>query len=94
MIGYEPPANSTPDPNVPQDGNTTVDTGIPVISAAVVKGCFCTLIISSYRLSTDEVVVKWVMDHHQMGTKVTLQAPPHPLFPSTSSWAGRRNVTD
>ncbi|XP_011602470.1 myoferlin-like isoform X3 [Takifugu rubripes] len=27
MIGYDPPANSTPDPNDPQDGNTTVDTG-------------------------------------------------------------------
>uniref|UniRef100_H2UZL9 Myoferlin n=1 Tax=Takifugu rubripes TaxID=31033 RepID=H2UZL9_TAKRU len=48
MIGYDPPANSTPDPNDPQDGNTTVDTGIPVSGAAVVKGGFCTLIISSY----------------------------------------------
>lgn len=85
MIGYEPPANSAPDPNDPQDGNTTVDAGIPVSGAAVVKGCFCTLIISSYRLSADEVVVKWVMDHHQMGTKVGLQAPPHPLLPSAGS---------
>lgn len=84
MIGYEPPANSSPDPIDPQDGNTTVDTGIPVSGAAVVKGG-CTLIISSYRLSADEVVVKWVMDHHQMGTKVGLQAPPHPLLPSASS---------
>lgn len=37
MIGYDPPANSTPDP---QDGNATVDTGIPVSSAAVVKALF------------------------------------------------------
>uniref|UniRef100_H3D5P6 Myoferlin n=1 Tax=Tetraodon nigroviridis TaxID=99883 RepID=H3D5P6_TETNG len=27
MIGYDPPANSTPDPSDPQDGNATVDTG-------------------------------------------------------------------
>lgn len=36
MIGYEPPANSAPDPNDPQDGDTTVDTGIPLSGAAVV----------------------------------------------------------
>lgn len=28
MIGYDPPANSTPNPNDPQAGDATVDAGI------------------------------------------------------------------
>lgn len=98
MISYDPPANSTPDPNNPQDGSATVDTGIPVITA-VVKALFffCTLILSSSGLSSDEVEVKWVMNLPQMGARAVLQAAPYPqLSPlcSASSWPGRRIATD
>lgn len=77
MIGYDPPANSTPVPNDPQDGNAAVETGIPVSSAAVVKALFCALIPSSSCLSSDKVEVKWVMNLHQMGARVGLRAAPH-----------------
>lgn len=40
MIAYDSPANATPDPNDPQGGNATMDTGIPVSSAAVLKALF------------------------------------------------------
>lgn len=101
MIGYDPPAGSTPNPNDPQDGNATVDAGIPGSSAAVVKALlFFFFAHSPFHpcLSfDDEVEVEWVMNLHQMGDRAGLRATPRPRpgpLRSASGWPGRRIPTD
>lgn len=58
VIGYDPPAGSTPNPNDPQDGNATVDAGIPGSSAAVVKALFLFFIVF-YTLTLSSLFVLW-----------------------------------